>query len=88
MTDCALKHTRYQPTEEEWRCPKCGRDSSAFYIEESENMDCDLLHPDDSIICDTCDKVWSGAAIARIFQNKAHRIICPTCKGTGYVEPE
>jgi hypothetical protein len=45
---CAVVHTKYQPTEEEWKCPKCGVGSSLFYIEDPADKtdDCDLLHND------------------------------------------
>jgi rubredoxin len=26
---CPVKHTKFQPTDAQWRCPKCGADNVA-----------------------------------------------------------
>lgn len=50
MQQCNSKHTKYQPTDEEWRCPKCGSDSEKFWIEDNFGADgCELLHETDTI---------------------------------------
>ncbi len=94
MNKCSGKHTSYQPTDDEWKCPECGADNQYFYIDFANYDDCDLLHVDDVVTCCSphCvdengeSKVWSGKDMAMIMQ--AGRIKCSCCKGTGYVQGE
>ena len=88
MSTCAAKHTFYQPTDEEWRCPKCGATNDGFVIDESDPdvlETCGLLHSADMLRCFYCD--WSGSG--RTFVNKLAKeknlVVCPTCEGTGHV---
>ena len=49
MANCGDKHTKYQPTTEEWKCPLCGanNDGEYFYIDifadDISDPDCSLL---------------------------------------------
>jgi hypothetical protein len=89
MSKCDAKHTLYQPTDKEWRCPKCGADSEKFYIYESASNDdsCSKLHCDDDVRCFACDSEWTGSRIASIMKKKANMDIvkCKCCNGTGYI---
>jgi len=86
---CTVTHTNFQPSDDEWKCPKCGADSNAgFVINESPSgVDplCELLHTDDEVACYACDKAWSGSSIARVLYKRSLRVPCPHCKGTGCV---
>ena len=88
---CPAKHTKFQPTDEEWRCPRCGAGSDYFYIELSApdaDPDCDKLHVDDWIICDNCGGGWKGSTVAKKLKEKLNYIPCPYCKGRGYIRKE
>jgi hypothetical protein len=85
---CNRKHTKYQPTDEQWRCPNCGAGNESFYIDNDDSAsDCGLLHVDDTIVCD-CGQIWSGKQLAqimrRIYKNGVKR--CPHCNGTGWTK--
>ena len=85
---CQAKHTKYQPTDEEWKCRKCGSGPESFWIEESDpdkSDDCTLLHNDDSAICFKCGYSVSGKSFAAALQREHNLISCPHCKGTGLV---
>ena len=84
---CAVVHTKYQPTEEEWKCPKCGVGSSLFYIEDPADKtdDCDLLHNDDGLYCHGCDYGISGKTFDAKIQKQRNLVSCLHCKGTGLV---
>jgi DNA-directed RNA polymerase subunit RPC12/RpoP len=89
MGKCMAKHTKYQPTDEEWKCPKCGSDNEHFYIEgftEGSDDDCDLLHDKDEIGCDNCGHGISGKLFASRLQRKHNLITCPHCKGKGLIK--
>lgn len=93
---CTRKHTAYQPTEAEWKCPECGAGPGYFAIDNDEidEVDCPLLHSDDSIVCygegpgGRCPAEYgtTGAAFARALQKKHNLRPCPHCKGSGLVE--
>jgi hypothetical protein len=95
--NCTAKHTKYQPTEEEMRCPKCGAGLGDFCVDESApgaDEDCGLLHVEDILICygpngAGCD--WAGAS-AQAFASriaKAKSLVpCSHCKGKGLVPAE
>ena len=88
---CSAKHTAFQPTEAQWRCPKCGADPEFFYIEdpdESSDDDCGKLHEKDTVICNKCEGGWSGKKVANILAKRLHLVPCPTCKGRGVVDGE
>lgn len=85
---CTLKHTKFQPNNEQWRCPKCGSTNDYFFIDDSEDLtgECDKLHESDYVVCTNCDMGWTGKAVARILATKLNLIQCACCKGTGFVE--
>lgn len=92
---CDGKHTKYQPTEAQWKCPKCGAGSAlgssggnTFIINDTEkgaNQDCTILHVGDALACD-CGYTTSGKAFAARLQKAASMVPCPTCKGHGLVK--
>lgn len=84
---CLFKHTKYQPTEESWHCPKCGTTNKdgEFYIEDGPNLDCELLHKDDFVICTKCGYEASGDQVAKALIKKDNLVVCSCCKGKGYV---
>lgn len=92
---CTRKHTVYQVPEEDWACPKCGAlatDESGFIIDTiwddemlEEDVDCVLLHVDDTLRCFVCGYEVSGKRYALHKQKEANAVVCPTCKGKGVV---
>lgn len=88
---CGAKHTTYQPSIEEWRCPKCGSEPRDGFILETFNddigshEDCEALHREDELSCECCDRRISGTAFARAAMKKANRVACPHCKGHGFL---
>lgn len=93
MTDvnCNVKHTKYQPTDDEWKCPKCGATANqpdGFFNDESENNDCPTLHESDTLVCYRCGFSTSGKAFAARLQKAANMVPCPCCKGKGIVPAE
>lgn len=92
---CRIKHTKFQPTLQQWVCPKCGHDpglnhTADFCIEQSAegaDYDCDQLHVDDYVVCTACGTEWTGKGLAQAMQRKlgkAGEVTCPCCK-TGKV---
>lgn len=96
---CYAKHTAYQPSLEEWKCPKCGVGSE--YTDNRGNLqegfvidceghvgddNCEKLHDMDITYCHKCEKGWTGSVLAKKLMAKAHAITCPTCKGKGWVK--
>lgn len=85
---CGAKHTTFQPTDDQWHCPGCGKGSESFAIDENaegSNDDCVKLHADDTVHCYACEFTASGASLAKRMMKALHRQICPTCKGEGTV---
>lgn len=88
---CPAKHTTFDPTNEQWRCPACNADNSAFWIEDHpENVaeDCPRLHDRDEVVCNSCGDGWSGKVVAKKLMAKFNQIPCPTCRGCGTVQKE
>lgn len=87
METCFAKHTKYQPEENEWACPRCGStgDFTIAYPDETSHGDCNLLHDRDGIACDSCGMEISGRAYARRVQKAKNLVTCPHCKGVGFV---
>lgn len=90
---CTAKHTKYQPTEEEFRCPVCKkgpRDDGLVVDEPAEGgMECDLLHEEDYLCCyreDCRFEGTSGKRFAAAVAKKKNLVTCPTCKGSGHVQ--
>ena len=91
MKQCSAKHTAYQPTNDEWRCPKCGAGVEHFTIYDSSESaldDCELLHKDDYLLCTNCNYESSGAAFSKLIMKQINVVECPCCKGKGVVSPE
>jgi hypothetical protein len=88
---CEAKHTKYQPTGEEFRCPRCRAESGDFYIDDGPNVECELLHDEDRLVClgkdsGGCPSEYetSGRAFAAALVKKKNLVPCSHCKGTGY----
>ena len=87
MSDtCTTKHATYQPTEEEFCCPKCQAPAGDFYVYESENEECDLVHDNDFLYCSKCRHEVSGKVLVKNLLLKKNKVKCPTCKGCGVVD--
>jgi hypothetical protein len=86
--ECTLKHAKYEPKDEEWKCPNCGEtDEDYFFIEESaSDGECHLLHEKDLILCNRCGWSGTGKQFSSILIKKANSVQCPMCKGTGLVQ--
>jgi len=90
---CVTKHTKYQPSIEEWKCPKCGAPPpEGLIVDESyavdcdgNSIDCDGNHPDDCLRCYKCNFETSGKSFAAACGKKSSRVECGCCKGTGFV---
>jgi hypothetical protein len=85
--------TAFQPTMAQWLCPNCGADSDDFYIEDcfclfnkTQDSYCSNLHKNDVVVCNKCDKKWSGSKLATILMKKYNRVTCPCCEGEGTIE--
>jgi DNA-directed RNA polymerase subunit RPC12/RpoP len=88
---CGEKHTKYQPTSAEFRCPKCGatpKDKDSFVVEESPNFECDLTHDDDLNHCFACGYSVSGRQFAAKVARDKGLVRCEHCKGSGLVKAE
>lgn len=95
MAVCKVKHTKFQPTQKQWRCPKCGADSESLYISdgpEGVEETCEKVHEEDWVRCVACHSGWSGrdatsemAKKIRDAKAKGKLMPCPHCGGTGYV---
>lgn len=92
LKTCAAKHTKYQPTDDEWKCPKCGAGADdtrgEFIIQEpdtSADHDCSALHDLDELGCNACEHGVSGKAFAARIQKRRNLVPCVHCKGKGLV---
>jgi Zn finger protein HypA/HybF involved in hydrogenase expression len=87
--NCPAKHTKFQPSMQEWRCPKCGSDSDkGFVIDDHPDSafgNCGLLHEEDDVVCEVCEGGWSGKKVAQLIATKLDKKPCPCCKGEGYM---
>lgn len=84
---CNVRHTLYQPTDAEWRCPNCGADNTSFIIDSSAtNIDCEFMHNDDEIFCSNCGYDTTGKKFAAMLQKKHNLTKCQYCNGTGLVK--
>lgn len=84
---CTIKHTAYQPTDEQWKCPRCEQGNECFYIEEPATgaaEDCVKLHEQDELLC-KCGYAGSGKSFAKKVMTAQNQIVCPHCKGAGTV---
>ena len=89
MKTCTEKHAKFQPTDDQWKCPKCGAGNnggeSLFYIDESPNGDCELLHSEDYIVCVICKSSWTGKRLSTVMVKAMNLEKCPHCAGTGFI---
>lgn len=88
---CKAKHTEYQPTEAEWRCPECGAGSAVFVVfapADGADEDCCRLHVLDVCRCFHCGKTWSGRSLAQLGDKRAVKVPCPHCGGSGFIPGE
>lgn len=88
MNTCEAKHCKYQPTNEEFHCPKCGAKMGDFCIDEpdrSADSNCKLLHNSDFLLCYTCKYSATGKDFSAAIVKKKNLIPCPHCKGKGFV---
>lgn len=87
--NCTAKHTKYQPTDAEWKCPECGTPPpDGFCIDEpadGHSDDCPKLHVNDGLYCYKCKASRSGGRWAAALQKAANMVDCPHCKGRGLV---
>lgn len=86
---CRAKHVKYEPTDEEWRCPKCGAGAGDFYCdtwEEGADEYCELLHESADVRCIMCDYKTTGKAFSALIVKKGNLVKCPCCKGKGFVK--
>ena len=86
---CKAKHTKYQPTIDEYICPKCGAKDGDFALDDpahGSDADCELLHPADYMLCNECGYGITGSAFAAHVIKINNRVPCKHCKGTGFVK--
>jgi len=91
--ECIEKHTPYQPTDDEFKCPKCGKgpndDPQGLIVDEVpesvEGTDCGKLHCLDLVRCYACGHETSGRSFAAYLMKKKLLVPCPCCKGKGTV---
>ena len=89
MSQCIVKHTKFQPSLDEWLCPRCSADSNAFYIDDSPfdaKDDCSRLHDDDFVVCINCKRDFTGKSVAKAIIQKQNMVVCQHCSGRGYVQ--
>jgi len=84
---CRVRHTKYQPSDSEWKCPKCGNIDN-FGVQDSENFSCEKLHATDLVVCGACGFEATGTRVANMLMKIASRKPCPYCKGTGFIQEE
>jgi hypothetical protein len=89
---CQAKHTKYQPTEAEFKCPACGIAApEGLCIDEvyAEGADpeCGDLHPSDYLRCYNpgCSYDTNGQAFVNQLIKKKNLVPCLCCKGKGFV---
>lgn len=89
MKICPAKHTKFQPTMEQWECPCCGKDAPDGFVVDDTDPEaagsCELLHENDVVTCVCNSENWTGKQIAAKLAKKMDLVICPCCKGTGQV---
>ena len=88
---CIAKHTRYQPTEEDWKCPKCkkGHEENGLcidYPDETADDACEKLHEADALRCYGCGYEASGRTFAAKLEKLHNLVTCPHCQGKGLVK--
>jgi hypothetical protein len=92
---CNAKHTKYQPTEAEFCCPKCDAKVGDLCIDEPDgeaNPLCPDLHEGDGVACygkngKGCPARYgaSGKTFAALIAKKNDLVPCECCKGKGFM---
>ena len=76
---CFFDHVKYQISDKDWKCPRCGcgaqvGDSDGWTIQDSANFDCEELHPGDEISCEQCGEFMSGEQYSEWYAKKHGKI--------------
>jgi len=82
---CDVSHTKYQP--KNFRCPQCDAVPPYFIIDypaEDAHDECEALHVNDELRCESCGWVGLGTDMARKMKKKENAVQCPCCKGKGW----
>lgn len=86
---CTVRHTKYQPSDDEFECPNCGVSAPGFFINDYVgDDDCDKLHKDDELACESCGYTCFGESFARRKIRENGLTTCPCCNGKGLVPKE
>jgi len=89
---CFARHTKYQPTDDEWRCPICGATSEQGFVvyepDENESEDCEQLHAADLLFCDKCSHSETGKVFSERIVKLRGLTKCLCCNGTGLIKKE
>jgi hypothetical protein len=88
---CPAKHTKWQPKEDQWVCPRCGAGKEEFNIEEPDSQaheECGLLHEFDELRCLRCDYANYGKDFSLYCATTDEYETCPCCGGLGKVHPD
>lgn len=88
---CGAKHTAYNPSDEEWYCPRCkaGSEGDGFVIDtsaEGASESCTRLHVKDFLLCYKCEYGTTGSRFAASIMRAKNLVPCPTCKGHGMID--
>lgn len=93
MIQCIAKPVKYEPSQEEFKCPNCGAPSGEFYIDDSEcDPECERLHDTDYLRCAgkkngyPCGYETSGKAFSAMLVKKNSMVKCEHCNGKGMVK--
>lgn len=86
---CTEPHTSYDPTAEEFVCPKCKAKAGDFAIDDSGGAEgCEKLHVSDALLCYSCGFRISGQDWLSLFMAEKNLVPCPHCLGKGVVPAE
>ena len=90
---CGFVHCEPQIQEEDITCPRCSAgleavDGKGILIEASLDIPdfCDLLHPNDDVICSNCDYYASAKQFTKDWKERREREDCPHCDAKGYIK--
>jgi rubredoxin len=93
---CTLKPCVYQPNDDEWYCPRCGKKEN-FIVDTDyadsceggeENEGCPLVHEKDYVVCRDCGYDTNGKAFVNRLTKNKNLEKCLCCKGKGFVTRE
>lgn len=89
MVECKGKHTKFQPSDDQWKCPACGSEDFEVDVQAyGAHSDCQLLHLLDSVVCYNCGESFYGEDLAEIMKKLGGFKRCPRCNGLGLVPVE